>query len=384
MGKNNKKYTYEEVKKYIESLGYELISKNYKNNQTKLILKDIFGYYYTISLNKLKLNKKPRIVDKRNPYSIKNIKLWCKLNNKSFELVSKSYNKSDENLKWKCLNENCQEEFEIMWECIRQNIGCPYCSGVKVGLSNCLATKRPDLTKEWHPIKNNDLTPYDVTCGSNRKVWWLCSKNNKHEWKTEISSRNSKKGCPYCSGQLPSEDYNLLVINSELCKEWDYIKNKKKPEEYTPNSGQKVWWICKECEYEWEAEIRSRNNSTGCPICNESKGEKVVRKILEDKNKIFISQYIFDNLFSDLGNPLRFDFGVLDDNNNLKCLIEFDGKQHYEWISGMMTKKEFEKLQYHDQLKNIYCQKHNIPLFRIPYWEFDNIKNILENYLLNN
>ena len=32
----NKKYTYEEVKEHIESIGYKLLSSEYKNSQSKL------------------------------------------------------------------------------------------------------------------------------------------------------------------------------------------------------------------------------------------------------------------------------------------------------------------------------------------------------------
>ena len=53
MNKNNKKYTHKEVKIYVNSLGYELISKEYINNKHKLILKDKIGYYYFSTLNSL-------------------------------------------------------------------------------------------------------------------------------------------------------------------------------------------------------------------------------------------------------------------------------------------------------------------------------------------
>ena len=35
-----------------------------------------------------------------------------------------------------------------------------------------LAEARPDLAKEWNYEKNGDLKPKDVSCGSNKKVWW--------------------------------------------------------------------------------------------------------------------------------------------------------------------------------------------------------------------
>ena len=59
--------------------------------------------------------------------------------------------------------------------------GCPICAGKKVVLSNCLATLNPSLTKEWHPTKNGDLTPYDVTLGSSKNVYWKCNEADDHE-----------------------------------------------------------------------------------------------------------------------------------------------------------------------------------------------------------
>ena len=55
----------------------------------------------------------------------------------------------------------------------------------------------PDLVKEWHPTKNGKLTPYDVTPGSGKKVWWKFDQD--HEWKVIISSRTRGNGCPYCA-----------------------------------------------------------------------------------------------------------------------------------------------------------------------------------------
>jgi hypothetical protein len=40
------------------------------------------------------------------------------------------------------------------------------------------------LAKQWHPTKNNELTPFDVSKGSDKKVWWKCEKGKDHEWKT--------------------------------------------------------------------------------------------------------------------------------------------------------------------------------------------------------
>ena len=58
----------------------------------------------------------------------------------------------------------------------------------------------PELIKEWHPTKNGELKPDEVTHGSHKKVWWLCPKG--HDYDVEIQSRTRKdrkgQGCPHC------------------------------------------------------------------------------------------------------------------------------------------------------------------------------------------
>ena len=59
-----------------------------------------------------------------------------------------------------------------------------------------LQIRNPPLAKEWHPQKNDGLTPKDVTPSSHKKVWWKCSKG--HEWDALVSNRTRGRGCPYC------------------------------------------------------------------------------------------------------------------------------------------------------------------------------------------
>jgi DNA-directed RNA polymerase subunit RPC12/RpoP len=112
-----------------------------------------------------------------------------------------------------------------------------------------------------------------------------------------------------------------------------------------------------------------------CPACNESKGERRIREFLQDKFN-FQVQYKFDDLLGRNGHPLRFDFGILDNLDRLVYLIEYDGEYHYLPI---INQWRLEYQREHDELKNTYCKNNNIPLLRIPYWEFDSIeKKIIE------
>lgn len=76
-------------------------------------------------------------------------------------------------------------------------MGCPVCAKKKVQRGiNDLATTSPELAKEWHPTKNGNLTPFDVTRSSGKKVWWVCPVG--HEYQSTIDNRRAGKKCPIC------------------------------------------------------------------------------------------------------------------------------------------------------------------------------------------
>lgn len=78
------------------------------------------------------------------------------------------------------------------------NTDCPVCASKTVlpGF-NDLASKQPNMSTQWHPTKNNGLTPQDVFSSSNQKFWWVCDKG--HEWQVSPSSRKAGSGCPVCA-----------------------------------------------------------------------------------------------------------------------------------------------------------------------------------------
>ena len=99
---------------------------------------------------------------------------------------------------WKCEKGH---EWEAQVKSRISGVGCPYCANKKILKGfNDLATVNPELAKEWHPTKNGNLTPYDVSPASGKKVWWLC--NNDHEFIAQICNRSAGRGCPKCSDKL--------------------------------------------------------------------------------------------------------------------------------------------------------------------------------------
>jgi hypothetical protein len=124
----------------------------------------------------------------------------------------------------------------------------------------------PGLAKEWHPTRNGDLNPRNVTPGSGRKVWWICV--DGHEWEAAIYSRNRGSGCPFCHKPTPADHIDMLITDTELLKEWHITKNSGlNLRNLPPGFSEKVWWICEE-GHEWKATVTSRMKGKDCPDCH--------------------------------------------------------------------------------------------------------------------
>lgn len=169
----------------------------------------------------------------------------------------------------------CPESPEHVWKApvcsvnrdTWEGSGCPYCAGQKVCSTNSLATHYPDIAKEFNSEKNG-CTPNEIAKKSNRKVWWICSFDPRHEWQTSVSHRARGHGCLYCAGRKVSPDYNLEVIFPELAREFDSNLNQESAASYTPFSNYSVFWNCKRGHI-WEAQINSRSShGVGCPECS--------------------------------------------------------------------------------------------------------------------
>ena len=100
-----------------------------------------------------------------------------------------------------------------------------------------------------------------------------------------------------------------------------------------------------------------------------SRGEIKIEEILQEAGLPFSEEYIFPDLVSSSGRPLRFDFAVFDDNGDIDFLIEYQGIQHYEAKSKFGGYSGLRKQQYNDMKKREYCAKHNITFISITYWD---------------
>ncbi len=149
--------------------------------------------------------------------------------------------------------------------------GCPYCCNRYISIENSFVVKHPHLLDEWDFDKNKGINPFEISCGSNRKIWWNCIKG--HEWQAPINSRVRGHGCKFCAYEsrrgvkIAANEQSIAVNYPELMNEWHPSNNTGlDPHTISCGSKQKVWWKCT-IGHEWQAEIRSRVRGNGCPYC---------------------------------------------------------------------------------------------------------------------
>ena len=103
----------------------------------------------------------------------------------------------------------------------------------------------------------------------------------------------------------------------------------------------------------------------GCPNCSNKKSENLSREILEEYTGLkfpTVRPEFLKNIKT--GSNLELD-GYCED---LKLAFEYQGKQHYEYISFFHKKEEdFKKQQDRDLLKLELCNNNSIDVIIIPY-----------------
>lgn len=99
--------------------------------------------------------------------------------------------------------------------------------------------------------------------------------------------------------------------------------------------------------------------------CLNSYAEFEIARILTNNEIKFIQQYTFEDLKSEKGYPLKFDFAVLDKEGNINYLIEYDGIQHFQNVPLFDKTTPLEVRISRDNIKNEYCTKNKIRLIRL-------------------
>lgn len=191
-----------------------------------------------------------------------------------------------------------------------------------------------------------------------------------------IASGNTK-GCG-CTRHQYTHWIDLTGQDFELCHVLRRVEN-----HVQPNGAEKVMYecqcVCGKTYIDWAHTIAHGRSNCGCKRIK-SKGEKEIEKWLNNKQISFSPQYWFDDLRGDKNKPLYFDFAILDNEENVLALVEYQGEQHYHSM-GCKSIKNFGKRQREvtDPMKKAYCLSNDLLLWEISYQ--DNIEQKCEMLL---
>lgn len=221
--------------------------------------------------------------------------------------------------------------------------------------------------KEIYALVKDEYTILNQYNGAHNKVK---VRHNKCGNEYEVSPSNilRGKGCPKCYGTFKKE-HNIFIDEVKALTENNYTVLG----EYI-NAKTKILIKHSICGFEYNVKPHDFLAGRRCPRCNESNGERIVRKYLETQNIKYVFQYKIKECKNI--NPLPFDFAILDGGDKLLKLIEFNGMQHYRNMGYIGSDEKLKKLQTNDKIKESYCKSRNLALIKIPY----TVKNI-EEYL---
>ena len=131
-----------------------------------------------------------------------------------------------------------------------------------------LAETHKDLADEWDVGRNGELTPWDVSAESNKRIWWVYAKCG-HPGEAWIYDRVRGRSCPFCATRALLTGFNdLETTNKKLAAQFFSQNNGGvTPDRVLGRSSHKKWvWTCAR-GHSWSAEVRSRAEGRGCPVC---------------------------------------------------------------------------------------------------------------------
>lgn len=265
---------------------------------------------------------------------------------------------------------------DVVWQAYPDNVlrgmGCKECRKIRLG--NKLRKTTEEYKNELINI-NPNIDVLEEYIDAKTPILHKC-KLDEYEWLASPDSILRGTGCPLCAKKRISESkrkthqeyvIDVAKVNPNIEVIGQYV-----------NSQTPVLHRCKKDGCEWMARPYNILNGYGCPTCQESKGERAIKKWLESYKIQYIHQKRFDDCKDIL--PLPFDFYLPEYN----ICIEYNGEQHYRPVDFAgkgqeWAEQQLVKTQAHDQIKSQYCEDNNIRLLVIPYYK--NIEEELNNFL---
>lgn len=318
----------------------------------------VCGNYFNANSNSLSRNKT------RSCGCYDNIR--TDLTNKRFGRLVVQYpvKIKGEPLRWHCKCD-CGNEKDIVPNSLKRGLtkscGCLQKNIVSNNFSKDLTGQRFGrlIAKDRIRDTKNDITKYtcECDCGNTCVVLHQCL------------ITGATKSCGCLKSESSSERFSLKLEG----KRFGRLTVVRRIRTVDTDFGKHALWECV-CDCGKIKEVKShdlvtrRVSSCGCMI---SKGEDLCNDILQEMQIYYKHQYSFKDLRTPKDRPYRFDFGLLNSDNSLIALIEYQGQQHSPDYKGKFI-QSISPIIEGDKKKKEYCTENNIKLYEI--WYYDDIE----------
>lgn len=374
MKRNNVKFTFDEVKNFVEvesDSGCKLLSKEYVRANDSMDFQCVCGNIFNTTFSKFKNTNKRQCnecsllqrADKRSKTTFDFIREVYNLVGEEYTILSE-YKTTHENVE--IIHNDCGFKYSVSPANFLSGKRCPNCN-------KGVLKSHTKFKSEFDSVSNNEYKLLSRYKNNNTKIKVM---HNDCKFVYDVLPYSFLQGnkCPLCSGRYKDTDIFKEEVELLVGDEFEVLG------EYVL-ATEKVKFKHLKCGKTFKMRPNDFKNGQRCPHCKKSKGEKVIYDILTRENVNFKEQYRIKecrNIY-----PLPFDFAIFNKNGNLECLIEYQGRQHYDPIryreNGSYSNLEY--IQRNDKIKFDFCKDNGIELIIVPYWDFNNIENILNEYI---
>lgn len=380
-----KKFTYEEVKLFVENCNSNctLISKEYVGTYEKLEIKCKCGQNFITTFGSFKSGGKRQCNEcgnklKGHPEKFTHEEFIAMVSKNDNIKITGIYSGMRNHIEVTC--NRCHESWNQNAESLKNK---------KVKCANCDKTNKKKTTnqfkKEMFELAGDEYTLLGEYQG-NKKPLEIKHNVCNGVYETPPSNFLSGGRCPYCSGHKVLKGYNdMWTTNPELAK---LLLNPDDGHTYSKNSNVKVDWKCPCCEEIIKSRQISQINSNrlSCPKCSDgvSYPEKFMHNFLQHLNIEFERQKTFEwskGIFHEndkLSGDKRYDFYI----PSLNIIIETHGEQHSIRPMGYSDCRTLSEEIENDKIKEMIANRYGINKY-IAIDCKDSDLNYIKNNILN-
>lgn len=285
---------------------------------------------------------------------------------------------------------------------IRGQVGsldCDKCNSfAQWGIDNICS----DFLEKYYDYDKNKLSPWEISCGNNKKVWIKCQEKDYHgSYHIGCASFTYGQRCSYCSNQRIHQldslgQYIVDNYGEEFLKSIWSEKNAKSAFKYSPKANQEVWWKCIDKKHEDYYRVVNSSNiyKFRCPECV----QELNSSIIQNKTNDYLEQLGYNVLHENnctikpkntIEPPnnnskkrgkgiLRYDNEIIL-NNEKHLIIEVMGKQHEKiclwtkYSSDDYRTTPQQELDYQiakDKYKKEYAESKSYEYLAVWYYDF--------------